>query len=206
MSNKKFPKVTLCLLGIELLYSHSSFKVNTLLDYLSKQSTSLEFIKPKNINRENFFIKCFNCMFSSLNYKEYILSLSSTAILCTLFERSFGSFTLLKAVGYCFIGTVLCMLPSTTRLYFDSNDDAYNSQIFNLPILCFSSLFFNGQFSLFTNLLLTCGILYYYFKYDSVYDLRTGLFFSLFMQRYIKRSIAFSQELSFIRNLKSNKI
>ena len=194
----KRPIVTISILSLNLLYSHTNFKMNNLLDSVSQFHSKLNFLKPNDVKSENYFVKCFNCLFSSVTVNEQVLSLIFNLIIGYKMERICGSMKLLQGVGLAYVGTTLSMLPSTSK-YYPQVEGPYNSQIFNIPLLSLCTLFFAGKLGLILN---TCvfGLFAYniFLVQDPIpYDLRTGLFFSLILSMFIKRPTQ-SREIKFI--------
>lgn len=189
----KIPIISISVFSLNLIYGITTYQPNDILLFLSKQSPQLNFLKPEDMKKENYLVKCFNSLFCPLSSNELIFVPTLNLFFGSIFERKFGSKFALKGIFLLYIGVFINMLPCNTAVEY--MEDSYNPQLLNYSSFAFLSLFSAGHLKLSTSLITL--IVYFYLNIKGMfhYDLRASILLS-----FILGKSRISQELSYVNS------
>lgn len=189
----KIPIISISVFSLNLIYGITTYQPNDILLFLSKQSPQLNFLKPEDMKKENYLVKCFNSLFCPLSSNELIFVPTLNLFFGSIFERKFGSKFALKGIFLLYIGVFINMLPCNRAVEY--MEDSYNPQLLNYSSFAFLSLFSAGHLKLSTSLITL--IVYFYLNIKGMfhYDLRASILLS-----FILGKSRISQELSYVNS------
>lgn len=134
-------KVAPTAISLNLLYSFTDFRLKDF--YYSLRFARLSNNQaniPAHTNSSQYFVQCFEKMFCPVNKYEKVASILINFRFLTMFEYTYGSSSLLIAICFAYIGTLVCSAPSDKykkKLEKQKGDTVFNSQLFNIASLCY---------------------------------------------------------------------
>lgn len=195
----KIPIISISVFGLNLIYGLTNYQPNNALLYLSKQSPQLHFLKPVDMKKENYLVKCFNSLFCPMSTNELIIIPTLNLFFGGMFERKFGSKFALKGIVLLYIGVFINMLPCNRAIEYV--EESHNAQILNYSSFAFLSMFSAGYLRLSTSLITL--IVYFYLSIKGMfpYDLRASILLSFLLGKS-----RISQEFSYINSTNITKL